>query len=195
MQDSKNLNEDTADTSQNSVDEVESAGKEQKLNNGEESSKKAEKSEKVDESKDFKQTNKKETNNNSLDKKSSSGNGNSDKNEEKKKDTIEEKMKDTSNEEMAKKAKVEVKDEIIDYSEFPDGTVTSLSKNGLKELLDNDKNLNQGDPKREIVVQIMKISDISTSKSQRMKFKFHLSDGTNLVPAFLIRTPDTEVSE
>ena len=65
----------------------------------------------------------------------------------------------------------------MDYSEFPDGTVTSLTHYGLRKLIENSNSMRIDDQDRNIIVQIIKVQELQKRPGAKIKTKIHISDG------------------
>ena len=88
--------------------------------------------------------------------------------------------------------KPEVKEEYIDYSEFPEDTVTQLTKNGIKTFIDNEKNWKICEPKRELVLQISAVKNVSSNGTSKIKKKLTLTDGISEILAFVVKGSNPE---
>ena len=94
--------------------------------------------------------------------------------------------------EKAKKASVTTESNELnqEYSDFPEGTITHLSTNGIKFLLENDKILDKSDPRRELILQIIYLKEFPQRADKNIKMRLHLSDGRTYITAFFVNSPN-----
>ena len=93
---------------------------------------------------------------------------------------IEESKKNSINPENVQNHKENSSDQSqlnMDYSEFPDGTVTSLTHYGLRRLIENSNSMRIDDQDRNIIVQIIKVQELQKRPGAKIKTKIHISDG------------------
>ena len=86
----------------------------------------------------------------------------------------------------------DIKYEELDYSEFPEGTITQLSKNGIREFLINCKSWGRCDPRNEIIVQIVSLKEMKPQPGKSIRMRLEVSDGVSKINVVLLysKTPE-----